>query len=522
MFAISSGHSGQLDEDNYLVIAADSSPPMTIGDNASLSLQSIASALRRGSALDEDITQTHPMAQTSQNMTSLLPEMSIADTMDLTSDQSLKRKSETLQTVGNRLANSGLYVEAIRYYSKAIALYDEDYRLYCNRSFCYERLMKFEDSLADALRSVILMPTRPKPYFRQGKALIGLKRYTDAEKAFHKILQMNGKCEDTAKELLKTRYLALRDNGMDVEAASLAAISHDTIDEAIKASADNRMITIGSDGSPKTSTMNDTNSGDDMNAAIGGHKSGANFQDNERRFRKHWTPTDKQFLPFNQRFHDNRQHYRRSQSRPPGARVSQTSYGNNSATVTSYLPKRSHSVDNINRVKRSEQPTLPVDNFSAKRFKGTGADTQNRLPKNLFGYKGLWIGNVSPDCKPALLRQIFMRYGPLDYVNVVPQSYCAFVNYHNHQSPRVAIAALYGQTVTGVSNGFRPLVFRFIPSNDQKDLHYMRPYQPRGTNECYFWRTTGCRDFNCPLLHYPVCRGIDFQPWMHKKCHKKC
>ncbi|CAG2168962.1 unnamed protein product, partial [Oppiella nova] len=67
---------------------------------------------------------------------------------------------------------------------------------------------------------------------------------------------------------------------------------------------------------------------------------------------------------------------------------------------------------------------------------------------------------VESIAQPALLRQIFIRYGPLDYVNVVPQSYCAFVNYHNHQSPRVAIAALYGQTVTGVSNGFRPLVFR--------------------------------------------------------------
>ena len=451
-----------------------------------LSLLSIASTLRRDSQSDEEKTLN----------------MNIEETVAKMSHLSLKSQSEALSAIGNKYANCGHNWEAIRYYSKAISLYDEDYRLYCNRSFCYEKLLKFEDSLADALRSVILMPTRPKPYFRQGKALIGLKRYLDAEKAFNKILQITGDCEDTKKELLKTRYLALRDQGLNVEDASIAAINHKSVKEAIEATVGKLMPKNKSEGDSKDyityDYLNDT-------------KPFVKSHENNDRHKPFLTM--KTTNGFNSSFNGfQRLPQNRSQSRPPN-RMSQF-YGNtnqinaSNGFVAKPIQKRSTSVDNIFRYKKNEQMFQRSD---VKRFR------EYRLPKNLFGYKGLWIGNVSPNCKVTQLRAIFGRFGPIDYVNVVSHSFCAFVNYQNLNSPRIAIANLYGQIIPGVSNGERPLVFRFIPSNDQKDLHFMRPYQPKGTNECYFWRTTGCKDWNCPLVHYPICRGIDFQPWMKNR-----
>ncbi|XP_054163611.1 uncharacterized protein LOC128961402 [Oppia nitens] len=488
----------------------DKSETGLISGDTNLSLLSIASALRRGSPLNEGINQTIGDKVVSKLIgvanTEQSSELSINETIEQMSDLSLNKKSETLQSIGNRLANNGLYMEAIKYYSKAIAFYDEDYRLYCNRSFCYEKLMKYEESLADALRSVILMPTKPKPYFRQGKALIGLKRYSDAEKAFIKILQINGNCEDTNKELLKTRYLALRDYGLNIEDASLAAINYNSIEVAIKASEDkNKKIAnnLLTNRSTSYDSLMDPNLFED------------NKQSNQCNHQyRQWMQSEKQSISTTKNHFNG---YRRSQSRPPARQTfscvncSHSSHTNcsNASKSPQYVHKRSQSVDNALRVKRQDQVFVRKHKIA-----------EHRLPKNLFGYKGLWIGNVSPGCRPSLLWSIFAKYGPLDYVNVVPKSYCAFVNYFDKNSPRIAIASLYGQTVCGVSNGERPLVFRFIPSNDQKDLHYMRPYQPRGTNECYFWRTTGCKDHKCPLLHYPMCKGIDFQPWMNRKFKK--
>lgn len=470
-----------------------------------LSLLSIASALRRGSPTDEDINLITGQKSFSANFALKEETLNIDETLEKMSHLSLKNKSEALSSIGNKYANCGHYSDAIRYYSKAISLYDEDYRLYCNRSFCYEKLMKFEDSLADALRSVILMPTRPKPYFRQGKALIGLKRYSDAEKAFNKILEINLNCEDTQKELLKTRYLALRDEGLSVDDASIAAINHKSIKQAVEAlqtmAGKQQRANIQCEGDSKLNIKYEYLN--DSKPFIRSHNNNDRY---------------KQFMALktNNRFNQNmngfqRFAHKRSQSsaRPP------TTFNHSNALngfALKPMNKRSTSVDNIYRYKKNEQPFQRLD--SVKRFK------EYRLPKNLFGYKGLWIGNVSPNCKVTQLRAIFSRFGPVDYVNVVSNSFCAFVNYQNTNSPRIAMANLFGQIIPGVSNGERPLVYRFIPSNDQKDLHFMRPYQPKGTNECYFWRTTGCKDWNCPLIHYPICRGVDFQPWMKNKYKK--
>ena len=477
-----------------------------------LSLLSIASTLRRGS--DEDIDHISG-AKLKNTPTEQSFYMNIDEVIDQMSELSLKSKSEALSTIGNKFANSGQYSEAIRYYSKAIALYDEDYRLYCNRSFCYEKLMNYEDSLADALRSVILMPTKPKPYFRQGKALIGLKRYSDAEKAFNKIIQINSECEDTKKELLKTRYLALRDYGLSIDDASILAINSKSIDEAIEASVGKQRTNPGVGGDAQQLDSNY----DYLNNLKPLIKSQDSLDSRPTHHNRQMSASVRPFVSFSQLQRSSvGAHHRRSLSRPP-ARLNQMYVNSNHINGTNQtnstfmarpLHKRSNSVDNILRYKKSGQS----EQMFVKRFR------EYRLPKNLFGYKGLWIGNVSPNCKVTQLRTVFGRYGAVEYVNVVSHSYCAFVNYQNPNCPRIAIANLYGQTIPGISNGERPLVFRFIPSNDQKDLHFMRPYQPKGTNECYFWRTTGCKDWNCPLIHYPVCRGIDFQPWMKNKYKK--
>lgn len=57
------------------------------------------------------------------------------------------------------------------------------------------------------------------------------------------------------------------------------------------------------------------------------------------------------------------------------------------------------------------------------------------------------------------------------------------------------------------------------------DSHPKKPTPVPPMGECYFWRTTGCRNGpQCRFAHYPSSKGIDFAPFMKRttsssSCH---
>ncbi len=56
------------------------------------------------------------------------------------------------------------------------------------------------------------------------------------------------------------------------------------------------------------------------------------------------------------------------------------------------------------------------------------------------------------------------------------------------------------------------LRIRFRPDKDQR-----KPEGKIDTEECYYWRTTGCaRGDKCHYKHYQDNEGVDRQPWMPK------
>lgn len=134
-------------------------------------------------------------------------------------------------------------------------------RLYGNRSYCHWFLEQFSAALSDARRSIRFAPDWPKGYFRKGCALVGLKvsefyitnntfqcqaivslflnvsayktlqhsiilfppllsltavvclckwqRYSEAEKALEKVLELDQNCKEASKKLFNCRVLQL-------------------------------------------------------------------------------------------------------------------------------------------------------------------------------------------------------------------------------------------------------------------------------------------------------------------------
>lgn len=163
-------------------------------------------------------------------------------------------------------------------------------------------------------------------------------------------------------------------------------------------------------------------------------------------------------------------------------------------------------------------------------------------PKNPEGLTALWVGNILPQVSERRLTQMFQKYGPVISVRMLPEKYCAFINFKLKESAGRAMQALQGFECEG-----QHLLIRFPdnPVNPTGNITIRKPQSvpttapntanpgaaasvpksqgvrntpklsgPVNGDECYFWRTTGC-DYAeaCRYKHVPKHKGIDKKPW---------
>lgn len=120
-------------------------------------------------------------------------------------DKYIVQESMDLAGIGNNLASRGSYLEALHYYTEAIRLNPEEYRFLGNRSYSYERVGRYREALQDAEKSLELQPHFMKGHFRKGKALKGLKRYSEAITAFQRVLSCDVNRQEAAREVADCR-----------------------------------------------------------------------------------------------------------------------------------------------------------------------------------------------------------------------------------------------------------------------------------------------------------------------------
>ncbi|XP_077351949.1 uncharacterized protein LOC144001481 [Festucalex cinctus] len=134
----------------------------------------------------------------------------------------MTKKSTSLAEKGIKLVQEGQYLQAARMFTEAIKCDPNDYRFFGNRSYCYYSLEQYLQGLADAERSIQLAPDWAKGHFRKGSALMGLQRYSEAEKAMEQVLKLDKDCEEAVNELYNCKVLQLMEHGFEeVESAML-------------------------------------------------------------------------------------------------------------------------------------------------------------------------------------------------------------------------------------------------------------------------------------------------------------
>ncbi|KAJ3610583.1 hypothetical protein NHX12_022675 [Muraenolepis orangiensis] len=124
-------------------------------------------------------------------------------------------KSASLTEKGIQLVQEGRYSQAVSMFTEAIRCDPKDYRFLGNRSYCYSCLEQYSQALVDAERSIQLAPDWPKGYFRKGSALIGMKRYSEAEKAMQHVLNLDADCDEAVNDLFHCKVLQLMAHGFE-------------------------------------------------------------------------------------------------------------------------------------------------------------------------------------------------------------------------------------------------------------------------------------------------------------------
>ncbi|XP_061566270.1 uncharacterized protein LOC133420578 isoform X2 [Cololabis saira] len=142
--------------------------------------------------------------------------------------------STDLANFGNTFASSGDYNMAVKYFTDAIKYNPTEFKLFGNRSFCFEKLQEYEKALADAELSLSISPGWVKGLFRKGRALAGLKRYEEAAKAFMDVLKLDSSYAEAAQELMRVQIIQLMAYGFTREESSNALIIHGTVNKALE------------------------------------------------------------------------------------------------------------------------------------------------------------------------------------------------------------------------------------------------------------------------------------------------
>ncbi|XP_013785671.2 uncharacterized protein LOC106469705 [Limulus polyphemus] len=146
-------------------------------------------------------------------------------------------------------------------------------------------------------------------------------------------------------------------------------------------------------------------------------------------------------------------------------------------------------------------------------------------PGNPNGFTSLWVGNVQKEVTDKMLLSFFSKYGTVSSIRILPERYCAFINYRDKQSAGKAMQFLQGKELCG-----QYLLIRF-PDNPvtmgqpgvtvlKKSRTGSKPDTKRKVTgpvqdgECYFWRTTGCVfGSRCIHKHIKEHEGVDKKPW---------
>ncbi|XP_075999900.1 uncharacterized protein LOC142993130 isoform X2 [Genypterus blacodes] len=301
--------------------------------------------------------------------------------------------STEFAAIGNKFASTGDFGMAEKYFTHAIKYNPTEYKLFGNRSFCFEKMQDYEKALTDAELSLSMCPGWVKGFYRKGRALAGLKRYDEAIQAFLGVLKVDSSRADAAQELMRVQIIQLMEHGFSREQSTNALIIHGTVNEALRV----------------LSKLN--------------NRPGGNL-----------TGTHPAHSPL---------------TRPQVVNTTGVS------PILSAKANASHpQYHDAPNTPLNNQPLGPVQNMSLvhSQYKPNSgqfmkaSNQHHQPPQELFP---VWVGNLFYTVTESMISNLFSRVGAVVSVKLLSARRCAFVNYTKQEYCDEAIHLFHGYELNG-------------------------------------------------------------------------
>lgn len=101
------------------------------------------------------------------------------------------RKAEMMKNLGNNLMKTNQFADAVKFYSDAIDLDNQNAIYYGNRAAAYSKLNDFPNAIKDCEKAIEIDPKYAKAFGRMGLAYASLEQHEDAIKAFKKAVELD-------------------------------------------------------------------------------------------------------------------------------------------------------------------------------------------------------------------------------------------------------------------------------------------------------------------------------------------
>lgn len=168
--------------------------------------------------------------------------------------------SEEEKVKGNEFFKKGEYPNAMRHYNEAIKRNPENAVLYSNRAACYMKLVEFPRAVDDCDTCIkkdpkfskftlawtfslpISMPGSfsVKAYIRKGAALVAMREFSRAQKAYEDALRV----DPTNQEIMEGLRTCMQSNDEDPEKARERAMQDPEVQEILRGELVTCMIVI--------------------------------------------------------------------------------------------------------------------------------------------------------------------------------------------------------------------------------------------------------------------------------------
>ncbi|XP_046734568.1 uncharacterized protein LOC124404472 [Diprion similis] len=319
---------------------------------------------------------------------------------------------------------------AVELLTRAIFLAPDDPRHYLNRSYCYLRLGQYTAALNDAQfvkKNARTMEQSIKALAREGQALHGLQQYHEAEKCFEEVLKLDKRNDWVLTELILVRSMQLTSMGFS-KIDSLKALQQcSSVIDAVTLLTSGNISISETESNVNTSEIQNCD-GDEVY-----------FSDGE----------SSSTILLSKLVSDisyESSYYKHLRSQPLSSSKAQEFCSGSERSLNSSVSMESLPRTNGNDEweVQGNSKSLPITHKPQKQ-KVAASDSTS-----------IWVGNIDKNITDLKLRELFSRFGPINYIRRFQDKHFVFIDFNSKKAATKALNSMINFEVKGIKLPVKP------------------------------------------------------------------